>query len=139
MWLDSKAVNCPQKRGNSTDTGKVCLGGFFSRKAKRLSTNSYCGSKCSPRKLIQVCHLRLRPGASAPVGWSFSGGQVQPDQRFGGQIARMEFRKFLRQIVQLPCQILKQSRRLVYRLLGINEWTEAFLLGVDWLRRVRFG
>ena len=66
-------------------------------------------------------------------------GLVQPDQRFGGQIARMEFRKFLRQIVQLPCQILKQSRRLVYRLLGINEWTEAFLLGVDWLRRVRFG
>ena len=52
---------------------------------------------------------------------------------------RMEFRKFLRHIVQLPCQILKQSRRLVYRLLGVNEWTEAFLKGVDWLRRVRFG
>ena len=52
---------------------------------------------------------------------------------------RMEFRKFLRQIVQLPCQILKQSRRLVYRLLGVNEWTEAFLKGVSWLRRVRFG
>ena len=66
-------------------------------------------------------------------------GLVQPDQRFGGQIGRMEFRKFLRQIVQLPCQILKQSRRLVYRLLGVNEWTEAFLQGVIWLRRVRFG
>ena len=47
-----------------SDTGKVCPGGFFSRKAKRLSTNSHCGSKCSPRKIIQVCHLWLRPRAS---------------------------------------------------------------------------
>ena len=66
-------------------------------------------------------------------------GLVQPDRRFGGHLVRMEFRKFLRQIVQLPCQILKQSRRLVCRLLGVNEWTEAFLKGVSWLRRVRFG
>ncbi|MFQ5779100.1 MAG: IS1380 family transposase [Terriglobia bacterium] len=66
-------------------------------------------------------------------------GMVQPHEGFGRQLMRMEFRGFLRQVIQLPCQILRQGRRLIYRLLAVNEWTEAFLLGAIWLKRTRFG
>ncbi len=66
-------------------------------------------------------------------------GLLQPNRRFGGQIRKMEFRRFLRQVMQVPCQILLRSRQLCYRLLNVNEWTEALLEGVLWLRRARFG
>ena len=113
--------------------------------------NGRCGQENVIEQLKNGVQAMRMPSDSLESNWAYLVitaqawnlkawlGLVQPDQRFGGQIARMEFRKFLRQIVQLPCQILKQSRRLVYRLLGVNEWTEAFLQGVIWLRRVRFG
>ena len=113
--------------------------------------NGRCGQENVIEQLKNGVQAMRMPSDSLESNWAYLVitaqawnlkawlGLVQPDQRFGGQIARMEFRKFLRQIVQLPCQILKQSRRLVYRLLGVNERTEAFLQGVIWLRRVRFG
>ena len=113
--------------------------------------NGRCGQENLIEQLKNGVQAMRRPSDSLESNWGCLVitaqawnlkawlGLVQPDRRFGGQLVRMEFRKFLRQIVQLPCQILKQSRRLVYRLLGVNEWTEAFLKGVSWLRRVRFG
>lgn len=66
-------------------------------------------------------------------------GLVQPDQTLGQRILKMEYRRFLRQVVQIPCQILQRSRRLLYRLLNVNDWTEALLSGVPSLKRVRYG
>jgi hypothetical protein len=34
----------------------------------------------------------------------------------------MEFRTFLQSFIQVPAQIVKTSRRIVYRLLSFNEW-----------------
>ena len=42
-------------------------------------------------------------------------------------LLRMEFRGFLNTIVRIPCQVVRTGRRLVYRLLGYNQWTRAFL------------
>jgi hypothetical protein len=66
-------------------------------------------------------------------------GLLHPVEGFGRRLIRMEFRRFLREVIQLPCQILSRSRRRIYRLLRVNAWTEAFLLGVDAFRRLRFG
>jgi len=38
----------------------------------------------------------------------------------------MEFRGFLQAIILLPCQILRAGRKIVYRLLGYNEWLKDF-------------
>ena len=53
-------------------------------------------------------------------------------------LLRMEFRQFLHAIVMLPCQIVRTGRRIVYRILRFNEWTETFLSTFDQIRRLRF-
>lgn len=46
-------------------------------------------------------------------------------------VLRMEFKRFLNAFVLVPCQIVKQARRIVYRLLAWNPWQHVFLRGVD--------
>lgn len=49
-------------------------------------------------------------------------------------VLRMEFKRFLNAFVLVPCQIVKQARRIVYRMLAWNPWQHVFLRGVDALR-----
>ena len=46
------------------------------------------------------------------------------------QIVRMEFKRFVANVIRLPCQIVRTGRRLVYRLLNYNPWQSALLRGV---------
>jgi Transposase DDE domain group 1 len=47
------------------------------------------------------------------------------------KLLRMEFRTFCAAMVELPCQIVRTSRRLVYRLLSWNPWNGVFLRLVE--------
>ena len=47
----------------------------------------------------------------------------------------MEYRRFLREIIEVPCQILRTGRRLVYRLLDVNGWSRLLLEGSLWLKQ----
>lgn len=47
------------------------------------------------------------------------------------RVLRMQFRTFVNQFVQIPVQIVRQSRRLIYRILGWNPWLHVFLRGWD--------
>ena len=49
-------------------------------------------------------------------------------------VLRMEFKGFLNAFMRLPCQIVRTGRRIVYRLLSWNSWSEVFFRGVDALR-----
>jgi hypothetical protein len=55
-----------------------------------------------------------------------------------GELLRMEFRRFLNAIVRIPCQIVRSGRRILYRILGYNEWTRTFLLTFNRIRLLRF-
>jgi Transposase DDE domain group 1 len=44
---------------------------------------------------------------------------------------RMEFATFCAAVIQMPCQIVKGGKRLIYRLLSWNPWQEAFLRLVE--------
>jgi hypothetical protein len=46
-------------------------------------------------------------------------------------LLRMEFRTFCVAMVQVPCQIVRTSRRVVYRLLSWNPWQGVFLRLVE--------
>ncbi len=41
-------------------------------------------------------------------------------------LLRMEFRTFCAALIEMPCQIVRGSRRLVYRLLSWNPWQGVF-------------
>jgi Transposase DDE domain group 1 len=46
-------------------------------------------------------------------------------------LLRMEFRTFRAALIEMPCQIVRGSRRLVYRLLSWNPWQGVFLRLVE--------
>jgi len=60
-----------------------------------------------------------------------SGRWRDKHQRQKQKILRMEFKKFRKYFVALPCQIVKTGRRLLYRLLGWNEYLEIFFRVFD--------
>jgi hypothetical protein len=48
-------------------------------------------------------------------------GLLMPYRQLGLSILRMEFKRFIRQFVHIPCLIIRTGRRLCYRLLGYND------------------
>jgi len=48
-------------------------------------------------------------------------------------VLHMEFKAFLNAFLRVPVQVVRTSRRLVFRLLAWNPWQHVFLRGVDHL------
>jgi hypothetical protein len=53
-------------------------------------------------------------------------------------ILRMEFKRFLANFIQIPCQIVETGRRLVFRILTHSRHLEAFLATFDHIRQLEF-
>lgn len=49
----------------------------------------------------------------------------------------MEFRRFLNGLIRLPVQIIRAGRRIVYRILGYNQWVYTFMQTFDRVRRLQ--
>jgi hypothetical protein len=49
-------------------------------------------------------------------------------------VLTMGFKRFCNAFMRVPCQIVRQAGRIVYRLLAWNPWQHVFLRGVDELR-----
>jgi len=64
----------------------------------------------------------------AALGWNLKAwyGLLVPRREQGLKLVAMEFRRFLQAIILIPCQVVKTSRRIIYRLLGYNHWLEDF-------------
>lgn len=73
----------------------------------------------------------------ACLAWNLKAwaGLLLPSELGARSILRMEFRRFLDEIVLLPAQILRTGRRLVFRLLAINRWVPLLLEGTQRLKR----
>ena len=65
----------------------------------------------------------------AALAWNLKAwyGLLVPERERGLELVRMEFRRFLHAILLLPAQIIRNSRRILYRLLGYNGWLKDFL------------
>jgi hypothetical protein len=53
-------------------------------------------------------------------------GLLVPNRERGLELVKMEFRRFLHAVVLLPCQIVRTARRVIYRILGYNDWLKDF-------------
>jgi hypothetical protein len=65
---------------------------------------------------------------SKPGRWQSRHQQQKQD------LLEMEFKTFVNAFIHLPCQIIRQGRRIIYRLLSWNPWLEVFVRAVDVLR-----
>ena len=64
----------------------------------------------------------------AALAWNLKAwfALLVPDRERGLELLRMEFRSFLVSVIQIPAQILRTARRLVYRFLGYTKWLTDF-------------
>jgi len=53
------------------------------------------------------------------------------------KLLRMEFRRFLNGIMKVPVQIINTSRRILFRVLGYNHWTNTFFRTFKTIRQLR--
>src|SRR5690606_7886185 len=63
------------------------------------------------------------------------GRRREQDRATKRTLLRMEMKTFAAALVRLPCQIVKGSRRIVYRLLSYNRWRGVFFRLIESLRR----
>ena len=72
----------------------------------------------------------------ASLAWSIKAwyGLLMPNRPLGTEVVKMEFRRFLRQFIMVPCQIVRSGRRLIYRILGYNQWLGDWLAFSKWLQ-----
>jgi len=64
----------------------------------------------------------------AALAWNLKAwyGLLTPNRERGLELVKMEFRRFLHAIVLLPCQVVRTARRVIYRVLGYNQWLKDF-------------
>ena len=61
-----------------------------------------------------------------------------PNRRERKRTLRMEFKTFARRYLQIPCQIIRTGRRLVYRIVSYNVHLETFLLTFERIKKLEF-
>ena len=122
---------------------------------EREAVVSFANDRCNQENLIEQLKNGVR-ALRAPVNTLESNGAymviaslawslkawlalLQPRAADRQALLSMEFKKFLREVVLLPCQVVRAGRRLVYRLLQWNPWVDVLCRGAEVLRRLRFG
>jgi len=76
-------------------------------------------------------YMVIAAGAWSAKAWF---ALLHPQAKPKDELLRMEFKKFLRNLMLVPCQIVTQAKKLIYRLLSWNPWTEVFLRGAEAVR-----
>jgi hypothetical protein len=61
--------------------------------------------------------------AIASMAWDLKAwfGLLLPYRPLGLSIVRMEFKRFLKTFIQIPCLIIRVGRRIIYRLVGYSD------------------
>ncbi len=74
----------------------------------------------------------------AALAWNLKAwfALLMPNRKRGVQVLKMEFRRFLRVLILLPCQIIRSGRKIIYRLMSYNPWLEDFLDTWEYIRRL---
>jgi hypothetical protein len=113
----------------------------------------FCNDRCNQENLIEQLKnglnaLRMPVGdlvsnwaymVMASLAWTLKAWFAllvrHSEQREA--LLKMEFRGFLNAIVRLPTQVVRTGRRILFRILGYNQWTRTFLETYDRIRRLR--
>lgn len=76
----------------------------------------------------------------AALAWNMKAwyGLLTPNKVLGHQIIRMEFKRFINTFIKIPCVIIKTGRRIVYRLLGYNNYMKDFFRTFAMIKSLKF-
>ena len=76
----------------------------------------------------------------ATLAWNLKAwyGLLLQEPALRQQVVRMEFKQFLQRFLQVPCQIIRQGRYLIYRIVHFTLDTPTFLKIANWFTRMAF-
>jgi hypothetical protein len=114
----------------------------------------FANDRCNQENLIAQLHSGVK-ALHAPVNtlvgnwaymvigamvWSLKAwlGLLQREPTIRQRLLTMEFRTFLNEVMQLPCQVVRTGRQLVYRLLQWNPWASLLCRITERLERLRW-
>jgi hypothetical protein len=113
----------------------------------------FCNERCNQENLIEqlkngLSALRMPVDAlesnwaymvMASLAWTLKAWFAllvrKAEQR--DTLLRMEFRRFLNGLIRIPIQIISTGRKILYRILGYNQWTAQFLSTFAAIRQLR--
>ena len=95
-----------------------------------------CNHENKIEQLDNGIHALKMPAAEFMANWAYMVicsfawnikswlGLSMPDKDMGNIIIKSEFKSFQNRIINIPCQILKTGRKIVFRYLNFNSWVE---------------
>jgi hypothetical protein len=113
----------------------------------------FCNDRCNQENLIEqlkngVNALRM-PVDSLISNWSYMVmaslawtlkawfALLVRRRKHRDQLLAMEFRRFLNGLIRIPVQVITAGRRIVYRVLGYNQWVHTFMQTFDRVRSLQ--
>jgi hypothetical protein len=109
-----------------------------------------CNHENKIEQLDNGIHALKMPAAEFIANWAYMAicmlawnlkswlGLIAPDVEKQREIISCEFKSFQNRLINIPCQILKAGRRIIFRFLNYNSWIEILLNISDAIRRMRF-
>ena len=129
---------------------------FFITNRTDLSTAEvvwFCNGRCNQENLIEqlkngIKALRMPVDnlvsnwsymVMASLAWTLKAwfALLVRRREHRDQLLVMEFRRFLHGLIRIPVQIITGGRRVIYRILGYNQWIHTFLETFDRVRRLQ--
>ena len=129
---------------------------FYITNIKELSPAEvvyFCNDRCNQENLIEQLKNGLKAlrmpvkdlvsnwayMVMASLAWTLKAwfALLVRTQERRNELLRMEFRRFLNAIMRMPVQIINTGRRIIYRVLGYNDWVQTFLNTFDTIRQLR--
>ena len=113
----------------------------------------FCNERCNQENLIEQLKNGLNalrmPVDSLVSNWSYMVmaslawtlkawfALLVRKREHRDQLLSMEFRRFLNALIKIPVQIITAGRRIVWRILGYNQWVRTFMQTFDTVRRLQ--
>jgi hypothetical protein len=113
----------------------------------------FCNARCNQENLIEQLKNGLKalrmPVDTLVSNWSYMVmaslawtlkawfALLVRKRKHRDELLRMEFRRFLNGLIRVPVQIISTGRRIVYRILGYNQWVYTFMHTVDRIRQLQ--
>jgi Transposase DDE domain group 1 len=122
-WEQADVVHFANDRGNQENLIEQLKNGV---RALRAPSNTLCANGA---------YMVI-----AALAWSLKVwlALLQPRRADRQALLVMEFKTFLREVMLLPCQVVREGRRLLYRMLEWNPWVDVLCRTADVLRQLHF-
>lgn len=114
-----------------------------------FEANARCGQENLIEQLKNGVHAMRMPSNTLLSNWAYmviaslawnlkAWLAIQlPHRLRRGDIRRMEFRRFLRSVIWIPCQVVHAARRLKLRIATWTPWAEVLVDGLEFFRTRR--